>query len=133
MCSPEGRFVELLGTEGNNYEKDDSGKITITNTWYVPMFNTLANFDESVLVTPYYSEVAQESLDMVSEYMTLDNDFAIPSDLTIDWDAAQNVVAEFYADYIIGNKTAADWDTFVQSFYDMGGQAVTDYANTVLK
>ena len=97
------------------------------------MFNTLANFDESVLVTPYYSEVAQESLDMVSEYMTLDNDFAIPSDLTIDWDAAQNVVAEFYADYIIGNKTAADWDTFVQSFYDMGGQAVTDYANTVLK
>ena len=133
LCSPEGRFVELLGTEGNNYEKDDSGKITITNTWYVPMFNTLANFDESVLVTPYYSEVAQESLDMVSEYMTLDNDFAIPSDLTIDWDAAQNVVAEFYADYIIGNKTAADWDTFVQSFYDMGGQAVTDYANTVLK
>ena len=128
MCSPEGRFVELLGTEGNNYEKDDSGKITITNTWYVPMFNTLANFDESILVTPYYSEVAQES-----QYMTLDNDFAIPSDLTIDWDAAQNVVAECYADYIIGNKTAADWDAFVQSFYDMGGQAVTDYANTVLK
>ena len=133
MCSPEGRFVEILGTEGNNYEVGEDGKITITNTWYVPMFNTLNNFDESVLSKPYYSDVAQSSLDMVNEYMSLDNDFAISSDLTVSWDAAQNVVSEFYADYIIGNKTDADWDAFVASFYEMGGQAVTDYANSVLK
>ena len=101
MCSPEGRFVEILGTEGNNYEVGEDGKITITNTWYVPMFNTLNNFDESVLSKPYYSDVAQSSLDMVNEYMSLDNDFAISSDLTVSWDAAQNVVSEFYADYII--------------------------------
>lgn len=133
MCSPRGRFVELLGTEGNNYEVGEDGKINITNTWYVPMFNTLANFDESVLSKPYYSDVAQTSLDMVNEYMSLDNDFAIPSELIVSWDAAQNVVSEFYADYIIGNKSDADWDAFVTSFYKMGGQTVTDYANSVLK
>ena len=108
------------------------GKATITATWFVPMFNTLGNFDESQLNGTYYSEVAQSSLDMISEYMTLDNDFAIPSDLAISWDAAKAVVSEFYADYILGNKTAADWGAFVQNFNDMGGAAVTEYANSVL-
>ena len=132
MCSPEGRYLELLGNEGTHYEVGADGKATITATWYVPMFNTLGNFDESQLNGTYYSEVAQSSLDMISEYMTLDNDFAIPSDLAISWDAAKAVVSEFYADYILGNKTAADWDAFVQNFNDMGGAAVTEYANSVL-
>ena len=133
MCSPEGRYLELLGNEGTHYEVGADGKATITNTWYVPMFNTLANFDASQLNGTYYSEVAQSSLDMINQYMTLDNDFAIPSDLAISWDAATSVVSEFYADYVIGNKTAADWDAFVQNFNDMGGAAVTEYANSVLK
>ena len=132
MCSPEGRYLELLGNEGTHYEVGADGKATITATWYVPMFNTLGNFDESQLNGTYYSAVAQSSLDMISEYMTLDNDFAIPSDLAISWDAAKAVVSEFYADYILGNKTAADWDAFVQNFNDMGGAAVTEYANSVL-
>mgnify|MGYP005791873975 CR=1 FL=1 len=132
ILSPEGRFLELLGNEGQNWEYNDEGKVEITSTWYPFMFNTLENFDESAMAEPYYSESAQDSLDMINEYMTMDNDFTIPSDLTTSWDAAQNVVAEFYANYIIGNNTEADWDAFVQNFYDMGGQAVTDYANTVL-
>ena len=132
MCSPEGRYLELLGNEGTHYEVGADGKATITSTWYVPMFNTLKNFDESQLNGTYYSEVAQSSLDMINEYMTLDNDFTIPSDLAISWDAATAVVSEFYADYILGNKTAADWDAFVQNFNDMGGAAVTEYANSVL-
>ena len=132
MCSPEGRNLELLGNEGTHYEVGADGKATITSTWYVPMFNTLKNFDASQLNGTYYSEVAQNSLDMINEYMTLDNDFTIPSDLAISWDAATSVVSEFYADYILGNKTAADWDAFVQNFNDMGGAAVTEYANSVL-
>ena len=132
ILGPEGRFLELLGNEGENWEYNDEGKIVMTTTWYPFMFNTLENFDESVLAEPYYSESAQASLDMINEYMTMDNDFTIPSDLTTSWDAAQNVVAEFYANYIIGNNTEADWDAFVENFYTMGGQAVTDYANTVL-
>lgn len=83
--------------------------------------------------TPYWSDAAITSSEMAQTYMTTDNAFVIPDEYTISWDAAKSCVAEFTAEFVIGNKTEADWDAFVEEFNSVGGAAVTEYANEILK
>ena len=83
--------------------------------------------------TPYMSEQGQKSLDMFLEYSSEDNAVVIPSDYAVGWDACTAVYKEFAADFVMGNKTEADWDAYVQSWNDAGGAQVTEYINTVLK
>lgn len=135
--SPEGRVLDLLGTEGDDYTVED-GVYTLLephDTWYANFFETFANFDLDAMSeeTPYWSEAALSSRDMTDTYSTMDNAFVIPSEHVVNWDAAQTKLAEFTADFVIGNKTEADWDTFVAEWNAAGGEAVTEYANSVLK
>ena len=58
----------------------------------------------------------------------MDNAFVIPEEHIVNWDAAETKLAEFTADFVIGNKTEADWDAFVEEWNSVGGAAVTEYA-----
>ena len=135
--SEPGRILDLLGTEGTDYEIED-GMYTLLpdhDNWYANFFETFHNFDLDKMnpETPYWSDAALSSAEMTDTYSTMDNAFVIPDDLIVSWDAAEAKASEFIADFILGNKTEADWDTFVQEWNEAGGQAVTEYANSVLE
>lgn len=136
-ASPEGRILDLLGTEGDDYSVED-GKFKLLpahSTWYANFFETFNNFDLDAMdeETPYWSEAALSSSEMTDTYSTMDNAFVIPSEHVVNWDAAETKLAEFTADFVIGNKTESDWDKFVEEWNAAGGQTVTEYANSVLK
>ncbi len=105
------------------------------DTWYANFFETFENFDLDAMnpETPYWSDAAISSAEMMSTYATMDNAFVIPEEHIVNWDAAETKLAEFTADFVIGNKTEADWDAFVEEWNSVGGAAVTEYANTVLQ
>ena len=136
-CSPEGRVLDLLGLKGKTYT-EENGKYTLLpahDNWFAVIFGTFANFDMDTVSeeTPYWSEAAVSSKEMSSAYSTLDNAFVIPEEYTISWDAANSTLSEFIADFVLGNKTEQDWDAFVEEWNRVGGAAVTEYANSVLK
>ena len=136
-CSPEGRVLDLLGLKGKTYT-EENGKYTLLpahDNWFAVIFGTFANFDLDTVSeeTPYWSEAAVSSKEMSSAYSTLDNAFVIPEEYTISWDAANSTLSEFIADFVLGNKTEQDWDAFVEEWNRVGGAAVTEYANSVLK
>lgn len=135
-ASPAGRTLDLLGFEGTHYEVNADGKIELLDAhdnWYSVIFGLTDNLDESLLSTPYMSQQGQDSLSMFLQYSSEDNAVVIPSEYAVQWDACTAVYKEFAADFVMGNKTEADWDAFVQSFNDAGGAQVTEYINTVLQ
>lgn len=135
--SEQGRKLDLLGVEGITYsaENDTYTLLDAHDSWYAMFFETFHNFDVDAVSeeTPYWSDAAVTSSEMTQTYMSIDNAFVIPDEYTISWDAAETCVAEFTAEFVIGNKTEADWDAFVEEFNSVGGAAVTEYANEVLK
>lgn len=123
--------------KGKTYT-EENGKYTLLpahDNWFAVIFGTFANFDLDTVSeeTPYWSEAAVSSKEMSSAYSTLDNAFVIPEEYTISWDAANSTLSEFIADFVLGNKTEQDWDAFVEEWNRVGGAAVTEYANSVLK
>lgn len=135
--SEQGREFDLLGVEGTTYteENDTYTLLDAHDSWYAMFFETRNNFDMDKVSeeTPYWSDAAIKSSEMSQAYMTTDNAFVIPDEFTIGWDAAKSCVAEFTAEFVIGNKTEADWEAFVEEFNSVGGAAVTEYANEILK
>ncbi len=135
LAGSQGQIVDKLGFEGTHYTVKD-GKYELTaefSSWYPRFHESVAHFNPPMAEsTPYLSEIAKASYKMVQEHSTNDNAFLIPDDLVTDWDAATSIYNEFAADMISGKKTAADWDAFVENWKAMGGQAVIDYANTIL-
>ena len=138
MASPEGQTIDKLGFEGEHYNIVNN-KIVLTEnikSWYprvhesVAVFEPVIPFDES---TPYMTQITKDSYEMVAKHSLNDNAFLIPDELVTEWDAATAVYKEFAADMVSGKKTAADWNEFVEKWKSMGGQAVIDYANTILK
>ena len=83
--------------------------------------------------TPYMSEPGEKSLEMFLQYSSNDNAVVIPADYAVAWDACTSVYKEFAADFVMGNKTEADWDAYVEAWNSAGGDQVTEYINTVLK
>lgn len=138
MASPEGQTIDKLGFEGEHYNIVNN-KIVLTDnikSWYARIHESVASFKPIIPIdesTPYMTQIAKDSYDMVAKHSSNDNAFLIPDELVTEWDAATAVYKEFAADMISGKKTAADWGAFVEKWKAMGGQAVIDYANTVLK
>lgn len=137
-ASPEGRTLDLLGFEGTHYNVDADGKYELQDAhdnWYSVIWGLTDNLDLNLMSekTPYMSEPGQKSLEMFLEYSSEDNAVVIPSDYAVAWDACTSVYKEFAADFVMGNKTEADWDAFVQEWNNAGGAQVTEYVNTVLK
>lgn len=136
-ASPEGTVLDLLGIEGVHYNVVD-GKYVLTeaaSSWYPLLHGSLVQFDMSQISeeTPYYSKSALSSLDMFRNYSTQDNAFVIPDEYAITWDGCESLYKEFAADFVMGNKTEADWDTFVTNWNAAGGAKVVEYANTSIK
>lgn len=134
--SEQGRKLDLLGKEGADYTEED-GQYTLLpahDNWYANFFETFENFNLDAMnpETPYWSDAALSSAEMLSTYSSMDNAFVIPGDMVVSWDAAESKAAEFIADFVIGNKTEADWDAFVEEWNTLGGDKITEYANTIL-
>ncbi|MEN6417404.1 MAG: extracellular solute-binding protein [Clostridiaceae bacterium] len=137
LAGPAGSMLDKLGIEGEQYEITSDNKIRILdNTWWARFHDSVATFDPGMEYEsdkPLFAyDVMDDAYEMVKAHSCYDNSFVIPEDLVTDWDAATVVYKEFSADFVSGKKTAADWDDFVQEWLSMGGQAVTDYANSIL-
>mgnify|MGYP002638572750 CR=1 FL=1 len=137
-ASPEGRVLDLLGFEGTHYEKDADGKFKLLDAhdnWYSVIWGLTDNLDMDSMSaeTPYLSQPGENSLSMFLSYSSEDNAVVIPSDYAVAWDGCTSVYKEFAADFVMGNKTEADWDAFVKEWNEAGGAQVTEYVNTVLK
>jgi ABC-type glycerol-3-phosphate transport system substrate-binding protein len=138
LASPKGQMLDKLGIEGEEYNIVDN-KIKLTEKykeWYPHFVETTINFKpehEFDPSTPYLSEAANKSYEIVASMSTKDNAFVIPEELASKWDASNALYKEFAANIVTGKKTAADFDKFVQDWNAAGGKEVTDYANKTIK
>lgn len=137
LAGPTGSMLDKLGIEGEQYEITSDNKIRILdNTWWARFHESVTTFDPGMEYEsdkPLFAyDVMEDAYEMVNAHSCYDNSFVIPEDLVTDWDAATLIYKEFSADFVSGKKTAADWDDFVAEWLSMGGQAVTDYANSIL-
>jgi putative aldouronate transport system substrate-binding protein len=130
MASPEGQMMDRMGFEGEEYTKEgDSYKVTDKMaTWYA-RFMVTANWTPPV---QWMSEAAQQSLKNISEYYVPDNSFVWPGDYAAQRDATENVYRSWVYKFISGEAPMDQWDTYVAEFNAAGGDAMTDYARTVL-
>lgn len=138
LASPKGQMLEKLGVEGEHYTVDNN-KIKFTDKyaeWYARFvdnndsFKPDKEFDPS---TPFLSEAATKSLDMVASKSTKDNAFIIPEDLQAKYDAALAVYKEFAANVVTGKTSIDQFDKFVQDWNAAGGSDLTAKANEVIK
>ncbi|MBB6669104.1 extracellular solute-binding protein [Cohnella nanjingensis] len=138
LASPKGQMLDKLGVEGTQYQIVDN-KIKLTDKfaeWYPRFVESTVNFKPEQQFdpsTPYLSEPATKSLEMMAAMSSEDNSFIIPADLAAKWDACTALYNEFAANMVTGKKTAADWDQFVKDWNAAGGKDITDYANQTIK
>ncbi len=135
MASPEGQIFDKLGYEGEQHTIEN-GVYTLTDKmleWYPRIHESIKTFDANINEsTPYYSEPAVVSLEAINQYSTLDNAFVIPDEYITYLDACNALYAE-YASEVISGKTSIDtFDDFKAEWYSLGGDQITEYANTVL-
>ena len=138
LASPEGRVADLFGVEGDHYTRNEDGTISLAphvNNWEPTFSTTLVNLDTGKIdpETPYWTTAGNSAIAAYMKYAVTDNDFSIPADYTVTWDAATTLWNEFAMQFILGQKTEADWADFVAAWNAYGGQQVTEYANSILK
>jgi putative aldouronate transport system substrate-binding protein len=138
LASPKGQMLDKLGVEGEQYTVVDN-KIKFTEKfaeWYPRFVESTVNFKPDKAFdpsTPYLSEPATKSLEMMASMSTKDNSFIIPAELASKWDACNALYKEFAANVVTGKKTTADFDKFVQDWNAAGGKEMTEYANKTIK
>lgn len=138
LASPKGQMLDKLGVEGEQYQIVD-GKIKLTDKaaeWYARFVESTVSFKpdkEFDPSTPYLSEPAVKSLEMMASMSTKDNSFIIPAELASKWDACNALYKEFAANVVTGKKTTADFDQFVEEWNAAGGKELTEYANQIIK
>ena len=76
---------------------------------------------------------AAQSLDYADKMVTFDNMFAYPEELRPQADNANNTYQEYSYKFITGEMPLSDFDKYVELWLNNGGQAITDYANSILK
>ena len=136
MAGQEGQILDKLGYEGEQYNKVNDEYVLTDKIyeWYPRFHESIANFEAKISAeTPYYSEAAKSSLDMVNQYMSFDNAFVMPDEYSTNWDACNALYNEFVADVISGNRSIDEFDDFVAKWNELGGAEITEYANTVIK
>ena len=125
MASPEGRILDKVGVEGQQYEVKDN-KIVFTDKfsgWWARFWDSNVNFNPQnpSLAEPIMCEPAEKSLEMVNQYMVMDKNILIPSEMTPQWDAMTNLYNEYSADIIRGVRPIDDFDQFVEEWNQAGG------------
>ncbi|WP_458792861.1 extracellular solute-binding protein [Yoonia sp. MH D7] len=133
VASPDGQFLDRLGFEGKHYTRDGD---TLTATaefgaWY-PRF-IIADPSEYTPPINALSDLAQGSLDQGVTHFRPDNAFVWPSELAAAVDGAESYYRTAVFRFVSGNLSIEDdWDAYVQGWLDAGGQAMTDYARTLM-
>ena len=127
MASPEGRILDKVGIEGKHYNVEGD-KIVFTdqfNSWWARFWDTTNKFEPQnpSLAEPVLSAPAAKSLELVNDYMVMDKNIVIPSEMTPQWDAMLNLYNEYSADIIRGVRPISDFDEFVQKWNQAGGDA----------
>lgn len=135
MASPEGRMLDEIGMEGDQYVVKD-GKINFTDkftAWYPRVFDTIKGFAPTTeLAAPIKGPVALKALEENEFYMN-DVNINIPDQYAAEWDATQNLYKEYSADIITGKKPISAFDEFVTKWNKAGGTKITEYANEQIK
>lgn len=125
MASPEGRILDKVGVEGKQYTIEGD-KIVFTDKfsgWWARIWDTTYNFNPQnpSLAEPVLTPAASKSLEMVSEYGTMDHSILIPDEMAPLWDAMSNLYNEYAADIIRGVKPIDSFDQFVEEWNNAGG------------
>ncbi len=135
MASPKGQKLDRLGFENVHYEVVD-GKIQMTEAaqqWFALFWEPKEITFAEELKTPLLGAPSIQSIELANDYYTQDIDFKMPEEHVPNWDAMENLYKEYSADIITGKKSIDAFDTFVEAWYQAGGTAVTEHANSVLK
>ena len=140
MMSDEGRKIDLFGLEGVDYTLNEDGTYNLLhnssemNIYRIFDADVFGNVDVQAVTTgaPFWPDASFQSLAMVKEYGRADNDFVIPDEYATAWTACESLWQEFATQYILGEKTDADWQTFVDTWNSYGGADVAQYAATIL-
>lgn len=130
MASDEGQMLDRLGFEGQHHVVKD-GKIELTdsfNEWW-PRFHEVVGWESPVELL---GDSAQRSLDLGVKFLKEDTNFLIPKKLAPTWDALQNLYREYSYKLISGEYSMDRFDDFVEQWYELGGDQLTDYAQEVL-
>lgn len=130
MASPEGRILDKVGIEGEQYVIEDN-QIVFTEKfdgWWARFWDTTNNFDpqDPSLAEPVLTAAASDSLAKVNEYMVMDTNLLIPEELTPQWDAMCNLYNEYAADIVRGIKSIDAFDEFVEKWNEAGGNDFHD-------
>src|SRR5690606_32556936 len=133
LASPEGQMSDRMGFEGQHYTVDGDTYEVLPEmgTWY-PRFWT----DNPEYWTPpvaLLSDVAQGSLEQGAQYFVADNAFVWPGELAADVDAAEQYYRTSVFRFVSGEWSMDQWDAYVDGWYAAGGNAMTEYARTVLQ
>ena len=125
MASPEGRILDKVGVEGQQYVVENN-QIVFTEKfpgWWARFWDTTNKFDpqDPSLAAPVLTEAASTSLDMVNQYMIMDTNLLIPDEMIPQWDAMSNLYNEYASDIVRGVKPIDAFDEFVQAWNAAGG------------
>ena len=140
MLSDEGRIIDLFGLEGVDYTMNEDGTYNLLkNSSEMEIYriydaDVFGNIDVRAITTgvPYWPDASFESAEMTEKYGCPDNDFVIPEEYATSWTACEALWKEFATQYILGEKTEADWQTYVDTWNSYGGAQVAEYAATIL-
>ena len=141
MLSEEGRKFDLFGLEGTDYTLNADGTYNLlvnsseTSIYRIFDSDVFGGIDVQAVTTgvPYWPAPSFASSEMVAKYGKADNDFVIPEEYVTAWTACESLWKEFATQYILGEKTDADWQAFVDTWNSYGGSQVAAYAATVIK
>ncbi len=142
LLSDEGRKLDLFGLEGIDYDVNADGTYSLKlNSSEIDIYrffdsDVFGDIDVRAFTkggVDYWPAPSFQSAEFMKTYGAADNDFVIPADLATNWTACESLWKEFATQYILGEKTDADWQTFVDTWNNYGGAQVAAYAATVIK
>ncbi len=131
LATDEGQFMERYGLEGIHYNMEGS-KVVQTDKkgdWW-PRFHEVMSWEAP---TPILGPAGQKGWDFILDYAVSDPDFPIPEELSPTWDALGNLYKEYSFKIISGEYDIEKFDEYKAEWYKLGGDKVTEYANSVLK
>lgn len=130
LATDEGQYIDRYGLEGIHYTVE-GGEVVLTEeaaNWW-PRFHEVMTWDAP---TPLLGEAGLTGWDFITQYAVGDPDFPIPEEMSPTWDALQNLYKEYSFKIITGQSDMSAFEEFVEEWYNLGGDDITEYANEVL-
>lgn len=131
LATDAGQLIDRYGIEGVHYTVDN-GTYTATDKkseWW-PRISEVMTYNGPM---PLLGDLGLKSWDFLGEYVVGDPDFPIPSVMAPTWDALTNLYKEYNFKIITGEYSIDKFDEFVEEWYDLGGDKITEYAQDMLK